>query len=633
MPDDDNTRLTVNGDEMDSSVLDTATAALAASGPYGAKIALAIKAVAFVMEVVGWMESEASLADALQAMQRQIEANKVFLEELNARLNQLVGQAAAETNRQTLRDLMDYLDEVRSENLALLSPSLDVETAVRIANDSGITLDKFLRNDYDIWRWADVVVKKVSNPLTGETHQVKEMVPMRFKNLPTLPVYQVALLTWLAAREQVVQMGQRGRLDDDPGRIARHLAAVSVRPGFNKYQDGVLGTPQSITEQIKWHIRAFPIAATKYPANRVCKWSFDLQNWMSGERKGGDPFDILMESDNVLCTFYPHDIGAPPLEVQAETDAGVDMLYELAELLQHVADTGSVRKQFIGIFPTVEVFPPAVLYVVAHNGDLHWYRNEESSRPGGWINWQGPVRLDTDDNWSEYVKVLSGGGPGLYAMRPDGILWWYGHDGHWDGSPRLRGPVQVGTGWQGFTFIFSTGNYVIYGVRPSGEVIWYRHHGAARGDGSASAWTQQIPVDEGWTGFARVFSGGDGLIYAIREDGELLRRKHLGYKTGTREWQPWEPIAIGWNGFRDVVAAEDGVLYAFTHDGRILWCRYGERKILSSGGAGAGSAAGSGGPTSYSVVTMWEGPVEIRRGLPAYHHVFGLMPEPVRGVN
>ncbi|HKY94014.1 MAG TPA: tachylectin-related carbohydrate-binding protein, partial [Kiloniellales bacterium] len=183
----------------------------------------------------------------------------------------------------------------------------------------------------------------------------------------------------------------------------------------------------------------------------------------------------------------------------------------------------------------------------------------------------------------------------------------------------------------------------------------------------------------------RVFSGGDGTIYAIRPDGVLLRYIHKGYLDGSPDSGPAEEIGTGWGGFREVVAAANGVLYAFTRDGRILWYRYGKRPPLPpqqnpqpdtgivtgpgnisdmvAGGGATQQGGGLGGlvtgynpgvvltrddPNRLDVVTRpnedtslyvnpdietWEGPVEIRRNLPAFRAVFVRMGEPFRGPN
>ncbi|MBD2867827.1 tachylectin-related carbohydrate-binding protein [Paenibacillus arenilitoris] len=672
---------TEKGFKLEASVAGTMAGMLPAAGPAGAAIATVIGGVAFIMEVLEWLENDTSVQDALRDMQKQIDGIIFVLNLLDQRMDELVNQVAIESNRQTNRDLLDYLDEIRTANLALQSPARDLEAAVRTANEAGITLDKFIRNDFDIWRWTDVVSKDVFNPQTGSTHAVTSLAPQQFKHLPTLPVYAMAVLTWLAAREKVVQLGAKERLDDDAGRIARHLAAVSVRPGFDKYADGELGAPESIAENIKWQIRAFAIAGSAHPVNRVCNWFFEVQNWMDGDLKRGDHFDLTMESDHVLCTVDPATLGAPSLELDAESASGIDMLQGLAETLEHVSSAGTLKKPFIGQFPTTEVYAPAVLYVIAQNADLHWYRNEEASRPGGSAEWKGPVKIG--NGWGDFTSVFSGGGAAVYGIRPDGKLMWYGHDGFFEGTGKWRGePREVGHGWQGFKSVFSGGEHVIYGIQPNGDLIWYRHDGASYG-GDVTTWAPSVKVGNGWGDFVKVFSGGGGVIYAIRQDGVLERHVHTGYLQGTLEWEARDEIGTGWNGFQAVVAAGDGVIYAFTRDGKVLWYRYGKRKKPAAGTKWdwkhireiaylepaptretavtdavwkkirftdipvlpdtATDAADwkkrqfielERNPLITELMTMtWEGPVEIKRGLPGFRSVFPLMNAPFRGPN
>jgi hypothetical protein len=604
----------------------------AAIGALGLTMGGVIGAVAFVLAVIKFMTSDEDreMVEAMQTLQRQIDEIKGVLVMLDRRIDELVIQVAVESNRQTLRDLLDYLDSSRQLAIELIDQPRDADTAVRVANEAGILCDKFLRNDFEIWRWTDVVL---------DAQGQHALAPLRFKNMPTLPVYAAGLLTWLAARERAVEAGQQHRLSDDQARLERHRFATSVRPDFDKYQidnpaiarDNASGTPLTIAEHIKCRIRAYPTASTTYAVNRICQFYFDVGNLMTGERRSGPGFDLLMPEGTVLCTLDPNAIGSPDMEIEMETAAGIDALYELCKILGRLASGGSLREQLIGVFPSTRVYPPAVLYFITQEADLHWYRNEEANRPGGSTSWLGPLQVGK--GWGGFTTVFSGGGAAIYAVRPDGILLWYGHDGCYDGAPQWRGPQQVGEGWQGFQSIFSGGEYVVYGIQPNGTLLWYRHHGAPSG---STTWNGPVQVGWGWAHFAKVFSGGDGIIYAIQQDGVLLRYQHLGYLDGTLNWKlytnmlvagaqsrQYEEIGTGWNGFREVVAAGDGVIYAFTRDGRILWYRYGKPHQPDQ-------------PIDFPGVPMlheerWEGPVEIKRSLPGFRSVFSLMAPPYVG--
>lgn len=564
-------------------------------------------AISFFSGVIGFMTG-GSTDDAVARLKQEVDTLKADLARLGERLDELTVHEAIETNRNVRGRVEEQLDAITRLSLRLGDSPGDVDTAVDVANELGVVIDAFLRDDFDLWRWTDVVER--------DGHM--GLATLRFKNVPTLPVYLLGLLTWLAARQVVVDANQRHRLADDAPRISRHLQAVSVRGEFDKYADGSASDPASITEHIKWRIRAWVIGLNRQPENRSCRFCFEVRDWMTGRRTLADHFETITPSDDVLCTIDPASLGAPNTELQMETDAGVDVLNEMAATLDRVARTGSVREQVVSRFPDTKVYPSATLYVIAQNGDLHWYRNESSSQPGGSTNWQGPKQVG--NGWHGFTKVFSGGGAAIYGVQPDGTLLWYGHDGYLDGSPSWREPRQVGNGWNGFKAIFSGGEYVIYGIRPDGTLLWYKHNGAAYG-GDVTTWSGPVQVGSGWQSFARVFSGGQGVIFAIGTDGILTRYDHRGYATGTPDWGPQIPIGTGWNGFQEVVAGPDGVLYAFTRDGRILWyCYRGERPspVSSPGGAGGYDPH------------IWEGPVEIKRRVPGFKSAFPLMDAPFR---
>jgi len=637
-PNPDEVQFTEDGAEQLSSVASAMATVLPAAGPPGVALAAMIGVAAFIVGVINWMRNDTTMPDALRSLQNQIDEVKFVLNMLDERLDELVMQVALETNRSTLRDLNDYLDEVKNLETRLVNNPQDIDTAVDVANECGVLIDKFLRNDFEIWRWTDVVKKISLDAHTGMQSSEPALKIGCFKNLPTMPVYLLGVFTWLAARELVVQAGQTAQLADDSPRITRHLNAVSVRDIFDKYRSDNAGTPVTIAENIRARIRAFVTAYTRYPENRTCRFYFDVQNWMNGKREVGDDFNLLMGADNVLCTVDPLSLGTPNLELAMETEAGVEVLRELAVTLGRVAVRGTLREQFIGTFPTTEVFPPATLYVIAQNDDLHWYRNESSSQPGGSSSWEGPKKVG--NGWGGFTTVFNGGGVANYGIQPDGTLLWYGHDGFVDGSPSWRGPHEVGHGWQNFKSVFSGGEYVVYGIKPDGRLLWYRHDGAPTG-GDFTTWAGPTEVGTSWHSFVKVFSGGDGIIYAIRPDGVLLRYVHKSYLTGAPDWEPHEEIGTGWGGFQAIVAGPDGVIYAFTRDGRILWYRYGTRTAPAAQPPPARGGDDHGGlfrpaphgQLSTHPILFWEGPVEIKHGLPGFKSVFARRDAPFNPVH
>jgi hypothetical protein len=118
----------------------------------------------------------------------------------------------------------------------------------------------------------------------------------------------------------------------------------------------------------------------------------------------------------------------------------------------------------------------------------------------------------------------------------------------------------VGNGWSNFKQVFSGGDGVIYAIqnteidlrtgrRTGGHLLWYRHDG--RGDGSFT-WGPDSgnQVGSGWRGFKQVFAGGDGVIYAIQNNGDLLWYRHDGRGNGSNTWTEGsgkKVVGSGWN--------------------------------------------------------------------------------------
>jgi hypothetical protein len=611
-------------DKMDE-LLATAAAGTALGGPtVGGVIAAAV----FVMELIDFLggDDEEKIMAALNRLQQQIDEIKGVLVVLDQRLDEMVQQAAIESNRQTLRDLLDYLDDFRILQIRLRDQPGSTDVAVSVANEAGVVLDKFLRNDHEIWRWTDVVEKEFRDPASGQTRHEPALATLRFKNVPTLPAYLMGMLTWLAARERAVQAGQRARLIDDRTRLERHHAATMVRTDFDKYADGAAGIPHSLQEHIKWRIRGHVIAGSTY-ADRdgFCAFHFDIGNLMIGRRVlTTEPFSLAMQAGHgSLCTVNPSLLGAPLEEVELEDKSGCAPLQALSDVLARLVAGGSLRGQFIGQFPTTEVYAPAILYLVDLAGDLQWYQLSEASRPGGSDQWRGPIKVG--NGWNGFTRVFNGGGAAIYAIRPNGDLMWYGHDGFFEGTRTWRDPVQVGNGWNGFQHVFPGGEYVVYGVRPDGRLLWYRHDGAPHG-GDVTTWSGPREVAAGFGGYQTVMSGGDGLIHGIRPDGALIRHEHRGHADGTADWAPAEQIGTGWQNFRTVVACPDGVFLAFTTNGTILWYRYGDRPVQFA------IIGGRRVPISLPG-KRWEGPVEIRRRVPGLLQAFAGLAAPFRGPN
>jgi hypothetical protein len=243
---------------------------------------------------------------------------------------------------------------------------------------------------------------------------------------------------------------------------------------------------------------------------------------------------------------------------------------------------------------------PAYIYAVRADGNLEWHRHDGAEQ--GLPQWQSPVPVG--GGWGNFKHVFTGGKNIIYAINQEGNLLWYRHDTAYGVRPRigrrtppqLIGPRVVGAGWQNFRHVFSAGNGIIYAIDQGGNLLWYKHKTyldaveMPTGGGSglvssglrlnwARSWEDLNPrvVGTGWGDrFKHVFSGGDGIIYAVTQDGTLQRYRHVAYLNGRGQESPgaWEgPVIIrnNWGDFQYVFSRGDGIIYAVAANGDLFW--------------------------------------------------------------
>lgn len=112
--------------------------------------------------------------------------------------------------------------------------------------------------------------------------------------------------------------------------------------------------------------------------------------------------------------------------------------------------------------------------------------------------------------------------------------------------------------------------------------------------------------------FLRLIPAGNGVIYGLQADGELLWFRHTGWQTGTAAWSPGvgRPFGSGFQRFADVLAAEDGRIFGRTGDGRIVRYHYAVTNPMTGEGHwtdGAGTAIGAGFDRFPRVFGGWNG--------------------------
>ena len=114
--------------------------------------------------------------------------------------------------------------------------------------------------------------------------------------------------------------------------------------------------------------------------------------------------------------------------------------------------------------------------------------------------------------------------------------------------------------------------------------------------------------------FIQLVPGGNGIIYAIQADGQLLWYRHTGWQTGANTWANGgapRTIGTGWNRFVTVLANSDGQIFGFMADGTCRWYKY-QVSNLSTGagtwaGGGTGPVIGSGFDGFPRIIGGWNG--------------------------
>ena len=95
-----------------------------------------------------------------------------------------------------------------------------------------------------------------------------------------------------------------------------------------------------------------------------------------------------------------------------------------------------------------------------------------------------------------------------------GRLLFY-RDNTQNGTGDVDTPSVIGLGgWADFKFLFSGGNGIIYAVDQQGQLLFYRDNTQ---NGTGDVDTPSVIGLGGWADFKSLFSGGNGIIYAVED--------------------------------------------------------------------------------------------------------------------
>lgn len=111
---------------------------------------------------------------------------------------------------------------------------------------------------------------------------------------------------------------------------------------------------------------------------------------------------------------------------------------------------------------------------------MRWYKH--NGFLNGTTNWADPIGgIEVGTGWGDFKSVFATSGGVIYAIQPDGKLRWYKHNGWMDGTASWADPgggLELGTaGWADFNSVFASRDGIIYAVQPDGSLFWYYHQG------------------------------------------------------------------------------------------------------------------------------------------------------------
>jgi hypothetical protein len=171
-----------------------------------------------------------------------------------------------------------------------------------------------------------------------------------------------------------------------------------------------------------------------------------------------------------------------------------------------------------------------MIFSVTHAGEL--LASKFTGGTFGENTWQYTKQLI--GTGFDYERVLAAGGGVILAITTGGDMLAWKYQGLEDGAnPSAAEPVRIGTGWNIYRKLFSDGEGVLYGIDEAGGLYVYRL--ANLEDPSAGFRYQNLRIGTGWT-FADVTSAGDGRIFAITNEGDVLYYKYDGKDDGAERW-------------------------------------------------------------------------------------------------
>lgn len=213
-----------------------------------------------------------------------------------------------------------------------------------------------------------------------------------------------------------------------------------------------------------------------------------------------------------------------------------------------------------------------VIYRVDSDGHVSWYRHTDPK--AGAPTWAEGSGKRVGGDWKGRTVIAANRGV-LYAIDDNGDLYWYRHTDPKGGADKWSkgSGTRVGHDFDKYIRIFAASANVLHTVDKKGRLFWNKH--TSPDDGPVE-WQPDsgTEIGSGWnTPMATLVSGGDGVLYVTRPNGDLLWHAPRDFRDVS---SPWDRITIaeGWDDYESFVASSTGVIYARTRDGKLYWFRH-----------------------------------------------------------
>ena len=140
----------------------------------------------------------------------------------------------------------------------------------------------------------------------------------------------------------------------------------------------------------------------------------------------------------------------------------------------------------------------SVLFGVMPNGDLRWhsYHGDGTSDPSGATGWHSNSSNVIGRGWDRFSRIVGGPddhgkfGIALYAVQPNGDLFWYKYEGNGESNPTVSTWVAPGLrnpDWAGLL------RQIGQSSRSSGNASWTTGEGSADFPCSRNCWNAITP--------------------------------------------------------------------------------------------------------------------------------------------